>query len=126
MKHLYHCHRPWQACRSFARHCWKDVRKTGNTGSVWLRSVRKAWSTAWCDPALVLLGSPHAILLTQSFGKSARCLKGWMTCFIHGNWPKNIPRLTILSADLTVLSSYVVWQERFYYVPVNSITNAAC
>lgn len=42
--------RHWPACRSTAPHFWRAVRKIDSSGSIWPKSARKDWSTAWCDP----------------------------------------------------------------------------
>lgn len=91
----FHCHRPWLACQSIAPRCWKDVRKTGSIGSVWLKSVRKGSSTAWCDPNTSwfltnsdVQGFTLCKPVSQNLGKLAWCLKGQMRCFMHGKWPK--------------------------------------
>lgn len=81
--------RRWLACQSTAAHFWKDVRETGSSGNIWLKSVKKGWSTVWCDPKSQLDFQPTQIsgfnlckLVSQNVPKLRQ-----MRCFKHRKWP---------------------------------------
>lgn len=69
---LSRCRR-WLACRSIAPPFWRAVGRTESNGSTWLRSARKDWSTAWCEPQLQQEhpGFPSALVLPTHVGVSA-------------------------------------------------------
>lgn len=55
------CCRRWPACRRIAPRSWRAARGTGSGGSIWPKSVRKSWSTAWCDPQTSTLLFLHSL-----------------------------------------------------------------